>query len=592
MRKRLLCLIALFAAINSFASIVYVDINATGAENGSSWNDAFVNLHHGLNNANQGDSIWVAQGVYLPSDDSTRNVYFQVVFDSIYLFGGFAGNETSLDQRDFISNQTILSGDLYGNDNPSIDPDETTRSDNTYHVLYVGGVKNTVIDGFTITGGNGNSSAWPNNQGGGIYLSEHAGDIKILNCNITKNSSSGALAAIRTKYTQNEYREFVLDNCLITNNTTANVVTGVTLTGGSGLALVSNCLFANNKIEDNSQYTGKGGSAIRFYQASNDVLDVQMTNCTVISNVEDGTNPSPIVVGEASGIINFLASNNLVDNNTNATSTFGTGVVSNCPNTVELINNIRPDHSTTFCNGTSNGEFHGSPQLGTDYVPTDNSPAVNAGNNLYVLGSYDYYGTNRIESGTVDIGAFESVQSCAITGVSIDSVYCSTSGSSYSVDLTVTYEYAPSGGTLEFDGAGVAESFSIDGSPQMITVNNISESESPNFDLHFSNEATCSYSDNNAWTVPNCNTTGVSNILNSVNYSVYPNPGNGVFQLEIEGDIESYNAQVFNLLGEMVFESRIQSSLTTINLDRFTNGVYLLQISDGQNVYTEKLIKR
>ena len=46
------------------ATIWYVNLNATGAQNGSSWADAFVSPQQGLSAAQAGDEIWVAKGVY------------------------------------------------------------------------------------------------------------------------------------------------------------------------------------------------------------------------------------------------------------------------------------------------------------------------------------------------------------------------------------------------------------------------------------------------------------------------------------------------------------------------------------------------
>lgn len=68
LRKTVLTMVAWLTAFVAIAQTdVYVDIAATGANNGSSWANAYTDLNLGLAAANAGTgayNIYVAQGTY------------------------------------------------------------------------------------------------------------------------------------------------------------------------------------------------------------------------------------------------------------------------------------------------------------------------------------------------------------------------------------------------------------------------------------------------------------------------------------------------------------------------------------------------
>ena len=85
------------------ASIIYVKYNASGSNNGTSWTNAYTSLQSALNAAVSGDKIWVAKGTYRPSYDyglggGSRYYHFRLI-NGVVLYGGFAGTETSANQR-------------------------------------------------------------------------------------------------------------------------------------------------------------------------------------------------------------------------------------------------------------------------------------------------------------------------------------------------------------------------------------------------------------------------------------------------------------------------------------------------------------
>ena len=156
-----------FLSISHAQTVVYVDVDATGDDDGSSWDDAFVNLQDAREYAISEDigEIWVAEGSYYPDQGSSvtsgdRTATFQLVND-VAIYGGFAGNESEREERDPESNETILSGDI---GNPGF------ADDNSYHVVTGSNVDTTaVLDGVTVTKGNANGNG-TKRHGAGMYV--------------------------------------------------------------------------------------------------------------------------------------------------------------------------------------------------------------------------------------------------------------------------------------------------------------------------------------------------------------------------------------------------------------------------------------
>ncbi|HEY3477130.1 MAG TPA: SBBP repeat-containing protein, partial [Anaerolineales bacterium] len=91
--------------------IYYVNWDATGADDGTSWEDAYTDLQSALSAASYGDKIWVAAGTYKPTSGTDRTISFTLK-NGVAVYGGFAGTETSRAQRNYEANVTVLSGDI------------------------------------------------------------------------------------------------------------------------------------------------------------------------------------------------------------------------------------------------------------------------------------------------------------------------------------------------------------------------------------------------------------------------------------------------------------------------------------------------
>lgn len=100
-------------------SVWYVNASATGSQSGTSWASAFVDLQDALAAATAGDEIWVARGEYRPAGvGGDRTASFQLK-SGVGVYGGFIGNEVTRSERDALLHETVLSGDLNGDDFPA-----------------------------------------------------------------------------------------------------------------------------------------------------------------------------------------------------------------------------------------------------------------------------------------------------------------------------------------------------------------------------------------------------------------------------------------------------------------------------------------
>ncbi len=161
--------------------VVYVDIDATeGLNTGYSWTDAFTDLSEAINYAVWGQEIWIAAGTYLPSlcpnlETCTDRERHFTVRRGIPIYGGFDGAETARAERDWETNQTILSGDFNGDDSWNAGTRTWENiSENATHVFYHDWTiaphldETAILDGVIITGGNADSTEWMHQQGGGM----------------------------------------------------------------------------------------------------------------------------------------------------------------------------------------------------------------------------------------------------------------------------------------------------------------------------------------------------------------------------------------------------------------------------------------
>lgn len=244
----------LFALVPQ-ARVIYVNHAATGANDGTSWANAYKDLHSALTAATSGDQVWIAQGTYTPTATTDRHATF-FVDAAMELYGGFAGTESSLAQRDWQTHPTILSGEIGGSlksDN-SANVMTVEHQDSTSFILDGVQVRDGYADtGFRVSGGGVNinvgdaairNTAFSQNFAksvGGAIKAPNGNVLLLSHCSFIENASMGQGGAISC------YELTVLDS-LFVDNTTENEGGAITmLLTSDNPSQVVRCEFSNNK---------------------------------------------------------------------------------------------------------------------------------------------------------------------------------------------------------------------------------------------------------------------------------------------------------------------------------------------------------
>ncbi len=393
-------------------AVVHVHASATGSNDGLRWADAFRDLQDALEQVADPLSVtpevWVAAGTYTPDRGTAdRSATFHL-HDGVAVYGGFSGTETVRAQRDWLTQPTVLSGDLLGDDGAGF----TGIADNSCHVLTTSFTAATaVLDGFRIVGGHADCGG-ADDYGAGVY--NRAGSPILRHCQVHRNR------AIRWGGGMHNWLPGSpqLISCRIDGNRAEDWGGGVTAHGSTPTAV--NCRFSGNQA-------GAIGGAFANVGGS-----LTLVNNSVISNT------APL---QGAGIFSTAGSTAVIVNTIlwgNQTATGTDQFAQLTGGTVQIDYSCIQGHTGILGGFGNTGADPGFQDADgpDDVAGTDDddvslqscSPLIDAGENAAVIQgpAGDLFGDPRIVDGNadgtalVDIGAVESQEVVACCTADFD----------------------------------------------------------------------------------------------------------------------------------------------------------------------------
>ncbi|MBC8124586.1 MAG: hypothetical protein H7X70_02525, partial [Candidatus Kapabacteria bacterium] len=239
--KSFLVLICFFCAVSvSLSDTLYVAPISEAFGDGQSWNTAYRTLNFALGDWKTGDEIWMASGTYDIWGSGYR------LKSGMRIYGGFVGNETLREKRDWFRQRTVLHSEEGDYIFEAINCDSTTRLDG---LTFEGTVK--------------------------VALGVVNGAPRIFNCHFRNCTSPGYGSAIWANNVSRLRVEYsVFENNRASMNGGAVFIAGSTADVKGFGPFIGQCFFVNNSAAQ--------GGAIYLEEAAG---TTQFASCVFYNNV-------------------------------------------------------------------------------------------------------------------------------------------------------------------------------------------------------------------------------------------------------------------------------------------------------------------
>ena len=231
---------------------------------------------------------------------------------------------------------------------------------------------------------------------------------------------------------------------------------------------------------------------------------------------------------------------------------------------------------------------------------------VNAKNDFTGIGSHTFNAvvnndTYLWNTGETISGFYVKPTATTTYNVTISNTHCTETGNvaiavnAYPVvDLGAdqTILWTAGSVTLDAANAGMTYIWSTGETTQTVVYNNsnLTNATANTISVIVNNNG-CTTTDTVVITVTN--DISISEALNNVNVSIYPNPNNGRFTMAINGFEGNFSMEIVNIAGQVIYTQQVEatSSFTTdIDVSKFATGVYYIKLSNKDGVKINKLI--
>ncbi len=543
MKKTIISIIAavLISGFASAQTIYYVNGAVSSSGSGNSWATAFKTIQEGINAAesslttpaSQTAQVWVKQGTYYVYVSSNANTIDML--EGVEIYGGFAGTETQLSQRNYETNVTILDGHQ-----------SSGSTNKVKHVVTAFGTEltsttfdswtNGLLDGFTVTGGsagigkdskNGAKVTNPTEilnsgdatAGGGILIFKSAPTIQ--NCIISENSAGkggGMYIMSATTFPSNNIEKASIKNCTLINNHASMRGGGLSIDVGSEPKIES-CKFIRNSCD------AKGGGVYIDWVCPKPAF----INCLFVENTASSAGAIGVDGSSNPFLINCTITNN-------ETIDVGAGIYAGSYN----------------ADGTTSNE----PTL-INCIVSGNSADWGGPVDLRIWhDDYFYVSHSILGTGFTSFGEGISYNSPSFTNIA---------NSDYTLAL----------GSAGIDEGTASDALDILGFIPTTDINGDPRDANP--DMGCYEYISTNISDN---------------VINSdENFDIYPNPASDILNIMPLKADSNYNLSIYNNIGEMVISENF-SGQSNIDISNISSGIYFVMINVENQKYTKKIVVR